>query len=856
MADVAAYDRLGNQIMVPEADVPELEKLGGRVATSEEISAHQLQSDYDRKSTVEKAASLAVGMGPPTLEAYREGANVGFTAGIGQAVTRQALDAIDPDAGAKYAKHVDDLKTAHPGVHTAGEVAGITGQVAIGLAAGGGPSRLLPANAVGALGGPVESVVMRALSGVAARGALGRAATTGAALAVRGAVEGAAYAGVQQAAENVLHDEPIVGEKLYSAIGHGALSGAALGGALGTGGSLLASGARGAAGLVRRGVVRAASRAEGAASDATAALSAEVKPGAIGRALSNPEATARGLAADQAWSAVGGGFGLQSTKFAKQAQKYFPGGTRDLGETILRHGILEVPQNASPWQAAWQAAKTGTPAEMLPRIEIAVDTVGRRIGAITEASGARIPAPKIMQAIDEVAREYESAAATRPAGRAVRNFGADLLDSLGLKSFENTAAVQDVLRERKAIDRAVFQDAQTLDPKVALEARRSFRTKLESIITDALDEASGKVSGEVAAEYKALKSDYHKLRIIEDAATDSAARSAKHATFGLAEKISAGTAIASGHIAAAPVIALGGKILKERGSAAAAAFISRAADTGAVSKLVREADELVSRASRGVLREPATTSPRARLGSGKRPARQMPEEPAARSRTELARRGTAETRSRARRVVEWVGRIRANPEPLIEALKRAAEIVGQQAGPKAAGAYTMASLRAIQFLVAHVPVKDRRDPLDPRSVPPMTYEEAKRAVRAAEYATRPASVWEDFERGKVTPEGILAAQTFMPDQYAEFQRQLLSHVTEHIMRNGRLTQSRRLQLSKLGIPAGGDLRPNAIARLQSNHAPPAQDQAPPPGGPPAGNGPVNMKIQQSGFDAVEARKSG
>jgi hypothetical protein len=79
-----------------------------------------------------------------------------------------------------------------------------------------------------------------------------------------------------------------------------------------------------------------------------------------------------------------------------------------------------------------------------------------------------------------------------------------------------------------------------------------------------------------------------------------------------------------------------------------------------------------------------------------------------------------------------------------------------------------------------------------------------------------------------------------------------------MLRNRKLTQSQRLRIDKLlGYPAGADLRPEAIQRNQSNYA--AIDEAPqgaPPAPSPTGNGPVNLKVQQTGFDAVEARATG
>jgi hypothetical protein len=479
---------------------------------------------------------------------------------------------------------------------------------------------------------------------------------------------------------------------------------------------------------------------------------------------------------------------------------------------------------------------------MLARAETAVERIGTQIGEITDRSGARVSQKQVIDAINGVAGKYNSAAATRPVGRSIQSFGAELLDSLRLLAEDSTASVQDVLRERKAIDRLAFQDAATLDPKVALEAKRELRSRLEGIITDALDGASGKVPGELRAQYKALKRDYHGLRIIEDVLADSTARAEKASTFGLGEKIALATSAAAGNLSGGAMLAVGGKLLKERGAGAAAAALNRAADLGTFEAVLQRFNEKLGKSAAGVLREaPAAAS-----------TRQLTQGQAAR-RAEGAREAIAAKQEKARGVMTWVSEFRANPQRLLHQVQEAAELVGRSAGPAAAESYTASAMRAISFIAGHIPVKERRDPLDPSTIPPLSYEEADRLVRAATYALQPEKVFDDFEKGIVTPEGLRAAKTFMPESFLEFQLRLQEHVADHMSRNRKLTQSQRLRIDKLlGYPAGADLRPKAIAMLQANLAAPSPEA--PSANPPTGK-PVNMKTQQSGFDAIEARKA-
>jgi hypothetical protein len=1120
------------QVIAPDGtrgsvDARDIDNLpdGARVLSNEEIAQEKLEAEYAKASTGSKIAGAVLGAGPrpPQVDAFAHSAQSALTAGISPAVTRVAADAIKPGAGKAYAERLDDEATAYPGTTTAGAVTGIAGGAAIGMAGGGsagaGLARGLPMNALGTAAAPIEHGVVKALGGLATRGALGRAATQGAAMAVRGAVEGAAYSGIEQAASDVTHDQPIRGEKLYAAMGHGALGGGVIGGGLGAAGSLVGSALRSSARVASRrggfvpdleplgmgeaapagrevklgadaldaglhekapagvdvfdfsrrevsirgqgkvpkpsaerplditgrmsidpdaglfaprgkvtdpfnfgqerkvfphdpkaatgnpkmnrhfetlpiddidsgpvwdsagklknlrkkvadgvaldpirvaqteggrwevvdgihrlalakemgmthmptiaeyapgtfkgsggggladtfdfsGKVSATSRpvrqrfdigldpdagiAERAggkfqgkfatedpfytstAKDAPRRAGLRADPGELGpveakspinmpwmdvdgvaASAGKMDATgaARGMAHDWAWRAVGGGFGLQSTRYAKEAAKHFPGGTKDLGEVALRFDLIDRGAAASsPKAAAWTAAKSGTPADIAPRAARASDEVGAKIGAITEASGARIEMGRVMSAADDVVKQYRREAGRGPLASAAQTYGDELRGVLRPGS-DGRVSLQDVLAQRKILDDIVYEEAKTLDPRGRVKALREVRGNLESIITDALDEASGKVPGAQRAEYQRLKKDYHALRILSEAAEDSAARSSKGATFGLGEKFAMGSAVASGHLLSAPVIGLAGKMVKERGAAAAAAFLSRAAEQGMIARAVEKVDLLVGNAARNVLREGAAEG----RGLTAKP-RTSPREVAI-SR-EQGRAQQAEKQAQARAIVQWAGQHQANPAQMIRQIEEAAAQVGQHGGPKTAEAYTTSTLRAINFIIGHIPAKERRDPLDPRTTPPLTYEEADKLVRATKYAVQPMTVWDDFARGKVTTEGIRAAKAFMPDTYTEFQGQLMEHVQNHMLRNKKLTASQRLRVDKLlGFPAGPDLRPDTIRRLQANlmKAPDPAGAGAPAAPPAGGNPPLNMQVQQSGFDAIEARVAG
>jgi hypothetical protein len=135
----------------------------------------------------------------------------------------------------------------------------------------------------------------------------------------------------------------------------------------------------------------------------------------------------------------------------------------------------------------------------------------------------------------------------------------------------------------------------------------------------------------------------------------------------------------------------------------------------------------------------------------------------------------------------------------------------------------------------------------------MSYEDAVKLTRAARYAGAPDTIFDDFRRGKVTTEGLHAAKTLVPESFARFQAELLNQVTEHMMRSKRLDDQQRLRVNKLlGYPTDDGLKRLQGNMMQSTEPEPSTGGAPAKGGNPK----VDMQIHQTGFDAIEARKSG
>jgi hypothetical protein len=899
--EAKAFDRLGNKVTVPKDRIGELYAMGGRPAKKEEIASLATQEAYDKQGTATKVATIASMAGPvgyplhaylrgqgavlpPEMEAYTQGVSTGFTGGLASVGMKEVVEAVGGQGAAHaYGQTAEQVKKDHAGLYTAGEIAGFGGSlVAGGPKAGlGGAAKVIPGVSISALGGLAEQGAARALAPVAAKGAIGRALATGGELAARGSVEGALYSGAQATSEAMLGDHEVAADKVFAAMGTGALYGGVGGLLLGGAGSLAASGARATASSVRSGIGKALSRGESAATDLTTNLErgaaaadqavteikgvageavAEVKHAgakatveaenaaraAVADTVADASKSARGIAEatgtsasqeagsyrswldkatskteqhgmaqEQAWKAIGAGNGLQSTSFAKSAERYLPNGVKDVGDVILRKKIINVEDGLV------NAAVHGTPAAMLPKIEAELQIVGKRIGDITSASPATIEGLHIGEAVAGVAAKYEQSAATRPVGRALRAYANELRDSLGITGLDSKVAVQDLIRERKALDKMVFENA-ALDPSLTVQVKRELRGELEGLVVKSMDEASGRLPGELKAEYKALKHDYTALSIASEAAEDSAARMSKAATFGLTDTLRGGGSI---------VKTVGSKLVRERGNAAAAVLLHRMADMGTLTKAMRAVDDQVGKAAKGLLSAPS-----------KRP---LPEPTSAES-----------VRTRASRIMDSVAKIQADPERFAEHVARTVEPMAGTA-PNVAGALNQRLTSAAAFMASRIPVKPDKDPFDPHPAPRLSDAQAATVVRYHSYIERPMRFFEELEHGKITHEGVEVIRHQMPGVFAELQQRTIEGLAELAAQGKKPPFAQRERLGMLlKVPATPSQRPQHMKMLQSNVLASEQASTPKPthGAPVhAPARPLPTKSQPSTLDRLEGR---
>lgn len=836
---------------VDAADAEAVKLAGGKVLSAAETKAREeqtaQQAKYDAQSTAEKVAVHASMLGPlgyplhaalrargvvaaPEVEAYTQGVSQGFTGGMASVGMQKAIETLgDKEAAKAYGETARVTSEMHSGLHTAGEVAGFLG------GASAGP--------VGRVGGAVEGAVARGTAGLAARGVGGRAASAALNLGARGAAEGAILGGAQQYSADVLGDREVAGDKVFAAMGLGALTGGAGGALIGGAGSLAMSGARAAG----SGLVRSLARGEEAVAGAAKA-GAEAAEGAATKA-DGPLARFFGTKTDEPLREIAQDRAFRSAGLRKayvtEINARVPGGTKSMGEMMMREGIISAEEGLV------NGVINGTPEAMLPKAAAALERVGGRIGELTSASPGTISAGQVADAVHALAKEYGRNAATKPAADSLRRFARTMGETLGegmdpltipagasedvVRGLvrDQKIPVQRLLEERRALSNLVFEGPASINPSLDKEIKQKLARKLEDLITQSMDDASGKVAGEFASEYKTLKSDYQRLRILNDGLEDSVNRGTANRTFSLTDKMigsaagGAGSLIGGplGGLVAGPGAAAISKVVRERGDAAVALLLSKAADMASLTKTVKAVDDQIGRAASGML-QPAKAATKAL------PAGPTPTEP---------------VRARAEKTMEALATLQANPQRIMDAVTQQTRPMLDTA-PDLAGVVQTRAVQALAFIASKAPTRTDHDPLDPHPPARMSDVEAASFMRTVEYASRPVKFFEDLERGKLTFEGAEAARALMPGAFAELQSRVLDQLADLRTRGVRPPYQQRQYLGAiLDIPATPSQRPDHMAFLQGNVQQPAKMQPAPP------KRPLPTKSSKSSLDRLEGK---
>lgn len=591
---VQVYNPSGALVSIPVSQLPDAQEQGYSVAPPQ-------------------AAEAPIGF--DTLKAGARGALRGATAGFADTFESGAENILGRlvgkvGAGDRYAAESKRLEAEHPTASTVGEMAGMAGGALAGeglLAEGAGAAANIAGRGLAGIsrtGELASGLVGRAGAGLASTGALGRAAVSGAELGARGAVEMGLYEGVKNLNEQMLGDAPLAAEKIFAAAADGAEGGAIFGAALGSGGSLVKSGAKGLAGI---------------ASDVASKNADKLQ----------------GMADDQRWKALNPTLAL-----SKQAQARVPGGTSTVGEVLGRYGITG--------NSIEEAAKVGGIDEIGPRIDAAVEQVGQKLGAVTGASTATVPFEKINDALEAIIAPVRKVAGREGVVQSLEDYRVSLANKLvpnaaelGVDALKTPITIQDALFQRKGLDQLVYQESKSLDPKMRVQLLRDFRSKFEDLIVDSFDDAA-KAAGNpnAKAELLGLKRDYQALSLAQDAAEASTSRMMTNRNLSLSDYMAGGTgshiggAIGSilGPVGTAAGSAIGGaagaalnKFGRERGNAIAAAALDRLAAFGGKPRLTALLSEPGAAAS-ALAREAAAAD-----GTVEKVAQEAPAEPVAKA---------------------------------------------------------------------------------------------------------------------------------------------------------------------------------------------------------------------------------
>lgn len=815
MAEVQVFAPDGTYGTVDEKDLAGVEAAGGRVASKDEVL------DQLPAVTGSKALDFALSL-TPQQQAGAQGVMSGATLGFGQVGIKKLLDVVGPkDSGQKYVDYNKRITEAYPGMTTAGEVTGIAASALLGNEAG--LARILPGAMVARAGAGAEALVGGGLSRVLGTGLAREVFRDGAKLAARGAMEGALYGGGTEVSSQLLGEPEMAADKIFAAMGHGAIGGAAGGFALGAG-ARLGSAATKAIGTAVEGKLSAV---------LSKAADVTETQGTKGLAELANKAT-KAASEEQAWKALS-----PLKKYSELAEARMPGGTKGVGEVLLRHGVIDTEAGIL------KAGLNATPEKMLPRIQAAKELVGKKLGDITSTSPAKVTVQELDRVLTEVVEPLSKKAGFEQITRSVTQYGQDLAAHLGVTpgtSLQQKIPVGKLLEQRKALDELVFKEAKALDPNLRVGALRDIRAKLEGLIVDSIDDAAKQAgrSG-LGDELRALKRDYQGLSIAEEATETTASRMVTNRNFSLSA-YQAGGGVAAGLSSTLGVMApaagfaagVGHQFVKDRGNAMAAVALSRLAATETLGKMIQSVDAQVARSARGLL------SPTAKAAAS------------ASSRTKKA--SAEPPRVRAQAAINEVAEATANPDAYAKRVEDRLRPV-RDVSPDVANQLAMSSARALGFLASRLPPQFARGPLDTSSpASRITDQNAQKFLRYYNAVNDPMQAFRAMERGTLNRETVEALRITQPKLFADLQAQAFEHVAKQKESGKPVPYDRRIGLSLLlDVSLDPSLQPQKLRFLQQNVASspdPGQPETSPPAGP---KRPLSLpaETQQSPLDKLE-----
>jgi hypothetical protein len=540
-------------------------------------------------------------------------------AGLARGATLGASDAVLTAVGGDDTrKALQGLRQANPITSGVTEVAGAVAPVALSGGAGAAGAAGTAGRAAGAIraagalpraaaaaGSLVERGIARGLAGLGYEGTTlaGRAAAGALKLGAAGATEGAIYGGAAAANDAVLRGDEITAEKIVSGMGHGALFGGAVGGALGAAGPLASAGL---SKLVPK-------------KEALTKLAQEqaLKSVARGTDIRRLAGRATGEAAEQRLAATADD--LLNYKFQSGPQKgervFVPG--RNVDELLGRISTAKeeigaalggVKKELSEQMAA--AGKNPDVGEFLRRVkEQVTDPL-----MSSKSPGAMSKARAVERELAIIRQEHEAQLAARAAAEAGEVVPVRLPDgSTQMRprtappsmTFEELDAVRGRLRELFQPQEAAAGGLTPPPPKSA-----KYLQKTERILADYLKENAADAlvrMGENPNAFNELNRQFHSFRQLEQIAGKNANQAlgnrmispSDHA-LGMASflgSMASGGVGALGSMATGAAATVANKLLRERGNSVVADMARRAAEMD--SSIDRVAQVLAGRAEKG-----------------------------------------------------------------------------------------------------------------------------------------------------------------------------------------------------------------------------------------------------------------
>lgn len=788
---------------VPGSDLGQAIAAGARLATNKEWEEGQAQARVDAKGHLGPENLIGLNL-PGQVQAWQAAALSGATAGLGPAAIKSTIDSFSPSAGARYGQDQLDLDKAYPKTSTAGKVAGTIAGVALGGAAGAA-GKLLPAAGLDALGTGVEQGLGQAVSSGLGNGALARGVGSTVGMAARGGIEAGGYGMADELSEQVLGSAPLNAEKIYASGIKTGLAGAVVGGALGAGGAL----ARGAG--------------EGL--------------GVVSPSMSEEFAPKIQKEADkQLWHS------LTTNNNRAEALARRAGGPEAISATLRETGVAPT--------TVMEAAKFGTPEGMIPRIEATKERIAKQLSEVRTATPATVNMGDLAKSIDRAMVDESGVSITKSAIHqdvvaSLQKYKFDLADSLGavkeevgkngqiLRTINHEAEVPflDVLQQRKFLDQKIYGEAKQLDPAMRVEYLRNARHEMETTAIDAIDKAAKDAGNDgVGEELRRLAKQYSHLSIAGDAAETQAGRMSGHTTFGINSVIAGAGAVASGHPIGGMVTTAAWKVAKERGNAVASVMLDKIANLGAIQRTVSKVDDQVGRSVAGLLAEKAPS--KASRGA------------------QVATLATAPIARRYQDAIKQTTAIQNEASMMAHATDRAGT-VGQHA-PDTAASYATTLTKAAAYLISKIPISPAPQLGTLKALARVPDAQAASFLRTFEAVKKPISVLKEWERGKITREGVEALKATAPELYQQLKTRALEAITAHGAKGKSIPYETRL---KFGILFDSDTDPSLVKKtmqaLQSNVAD-AIDKDPSSTGP-APSSSVKMPTQTSAYDRIEQK---